>query len=167
VHSNCCGPFCCRGGVDPPHASLDQIAGAVVQLFQFSPAQARNAYSAVLLLPGFEGLRFHKLLVPYKRQWNTNTEKYAAFWDPGPLLCHLALSTINELKQNLDQLRTQLILCCRLLCLYRSIDLAQIRRTVGVLGGFPSSKLKEKGKNCTNGRGSCPFLGALKFPPFI
>ena len=39
-----------KGGIHPPQASSDQIADAIVQLFHFSPAQARNAYSAVVLL---------------------------------------------------------------------------------------------------------------------
>ena len=98
----------------------------------------------MLLIPGFDGLRFHRLLAPYKRQWNTNTEKYAAFWDPGPLLQHLASTPFWQLKTNLNKLRNQLIVCCRLLCLYRSVDLAHIKRTVCVLGGVPFIKIKRK-----------------------
>ena len=46
---------------------MDQIAQAIIQLFQYSTAQARNAYSAILILPGFEGIRFNPLLNPYKK----------------------------------------------------------------------------------------------------
>jgi hypothetical protein len=44
-----------RGGVYPPEATSDEIADAIIQIFKYSPAQARNAYSAVLLLPGVGG----------------------------------------------------------------------------------------------------------------
>ena len=49
-------------GIDATKASLDEIAQCLIQLHKFSPAQARNAYSGVLLLPGFMHLRFHPLL---------------------------------------------------------------------------------------------------------
>ena len=48
-------PIFQRGDAHPPHANSDQIADAIVQLFHFSPSQARNAYSAVLLLTGVGG----------------------------------------------------------------------------------------------------------------
>ena len=44
-----------NAGVNPPQADTDQIADALIQLFRFSPAQAINAYSAVLLIPGVGG----------------------------------------------------------------------------------------------------------------
>ncbi len=53
-----------KEGVDPRQATIDQVAGGIVQRFQFSEAQAMNAYSAMLLIPGFESIRFHRLLVP-------------------------------------------------------------------------------------------------------
>ena len=126
-----------KNGVTPAEASTDQIADAIIQIFKVSPAQARNAYSGVLLLPGIGGgLRFHPLLQPYKKIWNASTEKYGAFWDPTPLLLHLATtSSLSVLQQNLQNLRTQLIVVCRLLCLYRSSDLANLKRTASVMGG--------------------------------
>ena len=111
-----------KRGVYPPHTSSDQIADAIVQLFNFSPAQSRNAYSAVLLLPGIGvGLRFHPLLGPFKREWSKNVEKYASFWDPEPVLRALmAVPFHNSIEaQNVQTLRLHVILSCRLLCLYR------------------------------------------------
>jgi hypothetical protein len=51
----------------PPTATLDQIAQAIIQLFQYI-AQAGNAYSAMLILPGFKGIIFNPLQIPYKDQ---------------------------------------------------------------------------------------------------
>ena len=65
--------------IDPPGASLEQVADAIIQIFQVSQAQARNAYSAALLLPSLSQLRFVSLLNPYKRFWNTNIVKYVVF----------------------------------------------------------------------------------------
>ena len=126
---------------------MDNIADSIVQIFQFSPAQARNAYSATLLLPDIApGLRFHPLLTPYKREWNQNTEKYASFWDALPLLRHLLATPPEVLYQNISLLRTQLILCCRLLCLYRSNDLQNLKREVSVINQVPYIKIKRKGQ---------------------
>jgi hypothetical protein len=130
-------------------ASSDELADAIVQLFQFSPAQARNAYSAVLLLPGVGmGVRFHPLLTPYKRRWNTNVEKYGVFWDPLPILRAMAQTPLAALKADLRTLRAHLIVTCRLLCLYRSIDLANLRRCVSVVDGIPFIQIKRKGRRC-------------------
>lgn len=38
-----------------------QMADTLVQLFEFSVTQARNVWSAVLLILGFGGLKFHPL----------------------------------------------------------------------------------------------------------
>ena len=113
-------------------------------MFRISPAQARNAYSACLLLPGVGGgLRFHPLLGPYKKIWNTNTQKYGVFWDPTPVL--MALAEAPPPKSIAD-IRLQFILCSRLLCLYRSSDLSNLKRTVSVLSGAPFIKIKRKGQ---------------------
>ena len=58
-----------EGGL-PPQASLGQVAAAIVQLHQVSPSQARNAYSAMLLIPGYSQLKFSSLLQMYRREWN-------------------------------------------------------------------------------------------------
>ena len=136
-----------QGGVHPPRASEDQIADAVVQIFAVSPAQARNAYSAVLLIPGLGGLRFHPLLGPYKKEWNQNVEKYGIFWDPTDILLALQSTSFQLLRENISLLRTQFIICARLLCLYRSSDLASLKRTVSIMGGkIPFIKIKRKGQ---------------------
>ena len=110
-----------ENGINPPDSDLDQVAQAIIQLFQYSISQARCAYSAMLLIPQFGQLRFHPLLTPYKRLWNQNVEKYGHFWDPLPMLLEMIKKpqclTICELRQ-------RLIICSRLLCLFRSSYLA-------------------------------------------
>ena len=96
------------------------------------------------------GVRFHPLLGPYKKQWNKNIEKYGSFWDPEPILRALQAVPFDTLchPDNLQTLRCQLIITCRLLCFYRSHDLATLKRTVSSLGGkTPFIKIKRKGHN--------------------
>jgi hypothetical protein len=133
-------------GVDPPSASLEQVADSIIQIFKISPSQARNAYSAMLLIPGWGNLRFVSLLGPYKRLWNLNVEKYGTFYDPWPILLHLAGRSMVELLQDVELLRTQLILSCRFLCLYRSSDLANLKRTTSVLQDSLFIKIRRKGQ---------------------
>ena len=122
------------------------MADAIVQIFQVSPAQARNAYSGALLIPQLSQLRFVSLLSPYKKLWNINVEKYGVFYDPWPIILELARITFKELQSNVDLLRTQFILCSRFLCLYRSSDLANLKRTISVVSGVPFIKIRRKGQ---------------------
>jgi len=138
-----------------PQAFLDQVADALVQLFQLSFAQARNAYAAMLLIPGFGALRFHSLSTPYKKEWNKNTEKYSYFWDPMPALAALASTAspacVFQREHyisfgDLSALRSRLVFCARVLGLYRSVDLANLKRTVSIQGSNPFIKIKRKGQ---------------------
>ena len=132
--------------IAPESASLEQVADAIIQIFQVSPSQARNAYSGVLLIPGFSQLRFVSLLSPYKRLWNLNVEKYGTFYDPWPILLQLAKIKFSDLISSLPALRRQFILCSRFLCLYRSSDLANMKRCVSVVTERPFIKLRRKGQ---------------------
>ena len=71
-------------------ATIAEVAGALLDLHKKSPSQARNAHSEVLLIPGFGQVRFHPVLAPYKRLWNTNLQKYGCFWDARPVFAKLA-----------------------------------------------------------------------------
>ena len=66
-----------NSGINPPNANSDQIADAIVQVFRFSPAQARNAYSAVLLLPGIPGVF---VFTPFRPLLKENGKKYRKIW---------------------------------------------------------------------------------------
>ena len=51
---------------DPLMATLHDIAQGILFLGEFSLSEARNGYSAMLLILGFENLRFETLLTPSK-----------------------------------------------------------------------------------------------------
>jgi len=87
--------FLKASGIDPVSATLNQIASAIISLHKHSTAQARNGYAAMLLIPGYSQLRFLSVLQPYKKLWNSNTEKYASFWDPTELLKLLARTPLH------------------------------------------------------------------------
>ena len=51
-----------------------------------SGSVARNAYSALLLLPCCHQLRYEPTMTPLKRRWNKNSQRYDEFYDIEPLL---------------------------------------------------------------------------------
>ena len=59
--------------------TLRQMAGKILFLNKYSAEQARNGYSALLLLPSWEQIRFRSLLQTCKRQWNSSQGKYSTF----------------------------------------------------------------------------------------
>jgi len=71
-------------------ATCSELAEGLLRLSEFSLTDARNAYSACLLLPGFGALRFSPLLIQVKKVWNVQVQKYATFWSPEKILARLA-----------------------------------------------------------------------------
>ena len=134
-------------GVEPVSATVQEVAVGLMSLHSFSKNDSRNAYSAMLLFPGFQALRFHSMITVLKKEWTGGAPKYGAFWSAEPLLQQLLhatpTSSINLMP--LCELRLQLILVCRLLMLHRGIDLSRVLRTVSVLGGRPFMKIQRKG----------------------
>jgi hypothetical protein len=123
--------------------SLDHVADTLIQLHKKSVSQARSAYSAALIISGFDQLKFCSLLQPFKKEWNKNVEKYATFWSPIDLLNQLAASPVDP--SDTAALRDRLILCCRLLMLHRSIDLSRVKRTVSTVGTSHFVLIQRKG----------------------
>ena len=132
-------------GMSLDHPTVQDVATALLTLHRLAPHEARNAYSACLLLPGFQSLRFSSLLGPMKKGWGASNPKYATFWDASPVLEHLAAVDTPLSALSLETLRSHLILSCRLLCLHRGIDLARTLRTVSFVGGRPFMLLQRKG----------------------
>ena len=93
-------------------ASPENVAAGIIRLFSYSAAQARNAYSAVLLLFQLASLRFLSILQPYKRQWNKSVSRYGTFWDSAPLVQQLAGLPVP----GLNTLRNQLLIAIKLFC---------------------------------------------------
>ena len=88
--------LCAKEKISPVSASIEQIASQLVKLSAVSPAQARNAYSAVLLIPGFDQLRFCTMLGPCKRTWNQSQPRYATFWSAKAPLLLLAQQPLDQ-----------------------------------------------------------------------
>ena len=92
--------LCDLRGISPFEANLPQIAAQLAALHELSPADARNAYSALLLLPQFEQLRFSPLLTSLKRQWNHAQHRYSTF-----LVCGHSVAEIVAPTPTLEQCR--------------------------------------------------------------
>jgi hypothetical protein len=108
------------------------VATSLLELSTLSVAEARNAYSAVCLLPGFDPIRFSPLFKNLKRTWNHSVQKYATFWDPEPVLRQM-ITTKSLQSMTESELRGRLIMLFRLLALNRGIDLERTQRTVSVV----------------------------------
>jgi len=67
-------------GQNPLEISQEEISHYILILNKEAPAQARHAYSAFLLIPGLEHLRFSPMLKKMKQSWKISNEKYACFW---------------------------------------------------------------------------------------
>ena len=74
----------------------------------FSPSNALNAYCALLLIPGYDQVKFHPLIAPYRKIWNKSEPKYTAFWDPMPVF--MALLNTSYDHAVIAQLHLKLIL---------------------------------------------------------
>ena len=134
---------CISVSPDPFSLSLDAIASQLLLLHDRSPAQARSAYSAPLLVPGLEHLRFSSLLKVCKRQWSASQPKYSVFWSAGRVVKLLAHQRLNW--DSVEQVRDRLILCWRLFGLHRSIDLARLYRKVSFVNRRPFVVIDRKG----------------------
>jgi len=136
---------CANSGLSPLELSLDEIAGQLCLLAATSLSQARSAYSALLLLPGFEGLKFNILLRKVKQQWSVSQPAYPAFWDSSPVIKQLASAPLDW--NSVEHIRTRLILCWRLFALFRSVDLQRLYRQVSFIDKRPFVWVKRKGWN--------------------
>ena len=105
---------------------LDEVASWVLKLSKFAPHEARNAYSGLLLVPGWEPLRFLPLIKAAKKEWNVSVAKYADFWDAKRILLQLLSDPLDW--QCVQQVRDRAILLLRVLHLCRSVDLARTWR---------------------------------------
>ena len=130
-------------GLNPEVASVQEIASQILLLNDISPSEARNAYSACLLLPGFSSLKFSPLLQKCKKLWSKTVPKYTDFWDPNPLLEKMFLQPIDW--SNISDIRNRLLLTLIFFHLMRSIDCARIKRTISFIDNRPFILVKRKG----------------------
>ena len=132
-----------RGG-DPLEMSLEAVASWILRFARTEPFQARSAYSAFLLIPGWEHLRFCTAIRQAKKLWESSGEKYGDFWDAEKVLKKLAATPCDW--NSVLAVRDRAILCLRLFHLCRSIDLARAQRSRSKLGGQVYWKLQRKGQ---------------------
>jgi len=130
-------------GKNPLEISQEEISHYILILNKEAPAQARHAYSACLLIPGLENLRFSPMLKKLKQSWNISNEKYACFWDVSSLIKRLLDENLNW--NNIAKVRERLILCWRLFALHRSVDLSRIKRVLSWVNGKPFVQVRRKG----------------------
>ena len=135
--------LCVQNKVDFQTSSLWTIAGELLKLHKQLPHQARNAYSALLLIPGFDQLRFSPILRPCKREWNISTPKYSTFYSATPFLQKLDNTSLRW--SNLEDVRNRLIICWRFIQLARSIDLSRLYRTISLIENRPFVWIHRKG----------------------
>ena len=122
--------------------SLEAVASWILRFEKQQPFQARSAYSAFLLIPGWEQLRFCTAIRQAKKFWETSGEKYADFWEAEKVLHKLAN---NPCDWNcVRSVRDRAILCLRLFHLCRSFDLERAQRSHIKLGSQVYWKLQRK-----------------------
>ena len=88
----------------------------LVQFAEHGIHQARNAYSAMVMMPFLANISFHPLIKSLKKDWNVSTPKYAAFYDPLPVLLKLIEEPLN--RSDIKQVRERLILVWRFFHLF-------------------------------------------------
>ena len=123
--------------------TVEAVASWILKFAQSQPFQARNAYSAFLLIPGWESIRFCTSIRQAKRLWETSGEKYGDFWEADLVLKKLLDSPFDW--NCTAAVRDRTILCLRLFHLCRSVDLSQAERTRSQMGTAAYWKIKRKG----------------------
>ena len=136
--------FCTMQGGDPTSMSCDEVAGWLLRLNEFHPHEARNAYAGLILVPGWEGLRFSQIVKECKQDWNSSIPKYGDFWDARQLLLRLESEPLRW--HDVRQVRDRCILLLRILHLCRSIDLARCFRKTSIFQGSQYFWLHRKGR---------------------
>jgi hypothetical protein len=127
--------FCICQNFKAMEASLQAIAGMLLEFNKILPTHTRFVYSSLLLIPGMDQLAFNPLLRQLKRQWNVSTVRYASFYDASDPLQKLVQRTVKW--DSVSDVRMQLLLSCRFLVLCRNIDLERMFRTISMVGQKP------------------------------
>ena len=135
--------FCAQQAKKLPDLSMEELALQLGKIHQIKTSVAKNSYSAIVALPGYDSLRFSPLLKSFKRDWNYSSVKYATFWDAQPVLRRLLVTPFRW--DSVVQVRDRLVVSLRLVQLFRSIHLARCWRTISQVGeDFFLSKSKGK-----------------------
>jgi hypothetical protein len=134
--------FLTEQGSQLPAFPLDEVALQLKKMHFVNQQVAKNAYSAIVAVPGYDSLKFYPLLKECKRQWYSSA-KYATFCDCKPVLEKLKDTPVKWTV--IRHVRDRLILVLRLIHLFRAVDLAQTWRTMSTVGDAFFLKVKRKG----------------------
>ena len=137
-----CG-FCICKNFKFMEASLQAVAGMLLEFQNILPTHARFVYSSLLLIPGLDQLTFSPLLKQLKKQWNAPSVRYASFYDASEPLQKLIRHSFNW--HSISEVRMQLLLACRFLMLCRNVDLERMFRTISMVGSKPFVLIQRKG----------------------
>ena len=88
------GLYSSKGG-DPATLSLQGIASEIAFMASVNLNEARNAYAAFAMVPGYEALKFSPLLKRCKASWSVSSPKYSDFWDGAKVLTRLSKCLFN------------------------------------------------------------------------
>ena len=135
--------FCTARGGDPLNMSTEEVSSWILRLAQVEPHQARNAYSAFLVIPGWESIRFTQAIKRAKTLWASTGAKYADFWNAESVLKKLALEPLDWFS--VQQVRDRAIMMLRIFHLCRSVDLKQALRATSKFQGSRWILMKRKG----------------------
>ena len=141
------------------NSPLDAFLGLLLELHAVSRSQARNAYSALLLVLGFHDVKYHPLLKHAKKEWNKHFPRYAAFWDPVPVFVAF-LNTSYDVK-SIAHARIRLILLWRFLGLFTSIDLSPTRGHVSSIVERRFVVVQRKNEAVSMGRDLSVTIGRM------
>ena len=92
--------------------STEEVSSWILRLAQVEPHQARNAYSAFLMIPGWESIRFTQAIKRAKILWARAGAKCADFWDAESVLRKLALQPLDWFS--VQQVRDRAIMMRRI-----------------------------------------------------
>ena len=109
-------------------SSTDQIAAFLLKYNSVSNNQGKNAFAALLILPEFESLRFHRLLKRLKTEWNMSIPRYVAFRDPMSVFISLWRAPLDWTSS--ISVRNRLISVWRIFGSFRFIDLQRTLRII-------------------------------------
>ncbi len=87
--------FCKFKNIDLECASIYESAGLLISFNEHNKNEARNTYSALVLLPGWDQLRFSPLIRKSKQAWNSTNQKIWCILGCGALIGRVGHGTFG------------------------------------------------------------------------
>ena len=116
--------FCTIHDCDPSTMG-GEGASWLLRFTSLWPNEGRNAYAGLLLVPGWESIRFSPFIKDCKRLWATHGDKYSEFCDAKKVLETLMHTPL--LWDNVEHVRDRTILK------FNFVALVQVRRPLKML----------------------------------